>query len=218
MSESNAQLIHSLCTEQADAFAQADDLLPERYHNNHHRILAACMIAHALDLNPAAVMFGLHMETAPAATQKTAEPKKAEKPQKPAGDATWPRKINGEWTASDNVVYDKALHGFNKTAKMPSVKADGTFRNARHANKSIKETQAMPASAGDEQGETHSGDDEQAMIDANQVLASFKNHITSASTVERLEQLSTQIELMGFTPSELTVARRWIAERAEAIE
>lgn len=216
MSESNTQVIHRLCTEQADAFAQADDLLPAQYHNNHHRILAACMIAHALDLNPATVMFGLHLKTPPAAQHEAKKPVKPEKPAKPEQDLQtndWPQLIDGVWIDAVGATYDENKHGWNKAAKMPSVKSDGTFRSGR-VGKIAKPKKEQDIQ--DKKPENH--DDEQVMIDANQVLASFKNHITNATTGERLEQLGSQIELMGFTPSELTVARRWIAERAEDLE
>lgn len=209
MTANNAQVIHSLCTEQADAFAGADDLLPESYQNNPGRILAACLIAHALDLNPATVMFGLHQKTPPAPAQKA---EKQEKPEKSAevvhGAESWPQKIDGVWTDSTGTVFNASTHAFNKKTKTPSVKANGTFRHARGNGK------ARPA---DKAPEVPAHDDEQVLVDANQVLGSFQTHVADAGTSERLEQIGEQLELMGFNPSELTIARRWIAERAEAI-
>lgn len=211
MTESTAEVIHSLCTTQAEAFACASDLLPETYQNKPERILAACMIAHALDLNPATVMFGLHQKTPAAPAQKAEKQAKpiTQKKTEPVDDS-WPRLIDGVWTDSTGVVYVEGKHAFSKKAKMPSVKADGTFRHAR-GNGREKPEAAKPAAT----AQVH--DDEQAIVDANQILGSFKTHVTDASTSERLGQIGEQIELMGFNPSELTIARRWIAERAEAI-
>lgn len=215
----NAKEIHELCTEQADAFAAADDLLPIEFRDNYPRILAACMIAHDLNIGAARVMFGLHLDDAPAAAQPATqeqapdtsnETEKTRDTEQHAG--SWPRKNGENWIDSASTVFDKALHGWNKSAKMPSVKVDGTFRNARGAKK--VETVDKPAPV-----ETQApADDETKMVEANQVLSTFKNHIAEATTVERLAQLGTQLDLMGFTPSELTVARRWIAEKTELIK
>ena len=221
MPENNAQVIHSLCTEQADSFAAAVDLLPESYQKAPERILAACLIAHALDLNPAAVMFGKHMKTAPAPKQAAEKPAKPENQQKTdVADTdvadTWPQEYDGVWTDIAGTIFDKHQHAFNKTSKMPSIKADGTFRNARHGAKPKAKNKTSAAPAKTEAPVEH--DNEQALIDSNQVLGSFKNHVENASTGERLAEIGSQIELMGFTPSELTLVRRWIAERTEAIE
>lgn len=228
MTENNTQDIHSKYTEQVNQILAADDLLPPECQANPGRVLTACMIAEALDMNPIAVLFKRHLQT-PADTgkledlgnyeeaetivdnvSKTINKKSIGAGKEKATD--WPQLVGEQWYDSAAVTYDKALHGWNKTAKMPSVKADGTFRNARH-RAGVK---ADTADTGEDN--RLPADAEQTLIDANQVLASFRTHTADATTLDRLRQIGDQVELMGFTPSELSIARRWIAERVEAVE
>lgn len=220
MSENNTQDINSLSAKLAGELEAVQDLLPLECQGKPERLRGACIIAAALDMNPVAVLFGRHLDKSfkPVHAAVLEEPADAETNTGNTAAVSWPQKqVDNDglitWCDSAGDLYDENQHAWNKADKIPSVKADGTFRGRRNVAKaktSAKVTTTAPEKSADPL-------DEQALVDANQVLGSFKKHVNDATTTERLDQLRAQIELMGFTDDELAVVKQWIEKRAQLL-